>query len=58
MNIFFRAKRRARQEWRGVKSIATQYRPQIRLANIIYEATKIIYNPWYLLDIAVKNIIL
>lgn len=58
MNIFFRAKRRARQEWRGVKSIAKQYRPQIRLANVIYETSRIIYNPWYLVDILVKKVLL
>ena len=60
MNMFWRAKRRIRQEVKGLKYVIGQAQSQriIKLSYVTYEVSKIVYNPWYLLEIARRNIML
>ena len=50
MNMFWRAKRRLRQEIKGLKYVIGQAQSQ--------RIIKLVYNPWYLLEIARRNIML
>lgn len=60
MNMFWRAKRRLRQEVKGLKYVIGQAQSKriIKLSYVTYEVSKIVYNPWYLLEIARRNIML
>lgn len=58
MNMFWRAKRRLRQEIKGLKYIIGRPSSKkiIKLSYVSYEVSRIIYNPWYLLEILRRNI--
>jgi len=50
---FFRLKRRLKQEWRGLKYIfsSEEGKQVIKVSYVVYETTRVIYNPWRLIDI-------
>ena len=52
---FHKAKRRLKQEWKGLKYIfsSEEGKQVIRVSYILYETSRVIYNPWRLLDIFV-----
>jgi len=58
MDMFWRAKRRLRQEWKGVKYLINKpnNKAVIEISTVAYHIIKIIYNPFYLIDVA-SNII-
>ena len=55
VNMFFRGKRRLREEFRGLKSLMKKKRTQraLRASYYVVEAVRIVYNPWHLLDLFV-----
>ena len=59
MNIFWKAKRRLRNEMRGIKYVMSGKSSQkmIRLTSVIYETSRVFYNPFYLLEIARRQLI-
>lgn len=59
MNMFWRGKRRLRQEVKGLKYVIGARRSMkiIKFSFVAYQVTKICYNPWYLLDLAKKQIL-
>ena len=59
MNIFWKAKRRLRNEMRGIKYLMSGKSSQqmIRLTSVIYETSRVFYNPFYLLEIARRQLI-
>ena len=59
MNMFYRAKRRLKQEFRGLKYLMSGEKTQTALksASVVYEAIKIIYNPFYILDLSRRLIL-
>ena len=59
MNIFWRTKRRLRQEVKGLKYVIGTRRSIkiIKLSFVAYQAARICYNPWYLIDLAKKQIL-
>jgi hypothetical protein len=58
MNMFWKAKRRLRNEIAGLKYVIGKPRSKriITLSYVTYEISKTIYNPWYLLEIARRSI--
>lgn len=54
-NKIFRLKRRLKEEWKGIKYIFSSEEGQqiLRTSYIIYETSRVIYNPFRLLDIFV-----
>ena len=59
MNMFYRAKRRLKQEFKGIKYLASGDRTQsvLKSASVIYEVVKVIYNPFYFLDLSRRAIL-
>ena len=59
MNMFYRAKRRLKQEFKGIKYLASGDRTQkvLKSASVVYEAVKIIYNPFYIIDLSRRLIL-
>ena len=57
--LFLRARRRLRNEIKGLKYIigCQRSRKIIKLSFVAYHVSKICYNPWYLLEIAKKEIL-
>ena len=57
--MFYRAKRRLKQEVRGIKYIMSGDRTQkaLKSASVVYEAVKIIYNPFYIIDLSRRLIL-
>lgn len=58
MNLW-KIKRRLEQEMRGIKYLMSGNtgRTAIRVTNIIYEATRVAYNPLYLIEIGRRQLI-
>ncbi len=54
---FHKAKRRLKQEWKGLKYIfrSEEGKKIIRASYLVYQASRVIYNPWHLLDIIFAN---
>ncbi len=52
-----RWKRRAKSEWEGLTVIARRHRTETKIIQIIYETTRILYNPWRIFDLAFKNVL-
>ena len=50
---FHRAKRRLKQEWKGLKYIfsSEEGKQVIKVSYVVYETTRVLYNPWRLIDI-------
>ena len=59
MNIFWKAKRRLRNEMRGIKYLMNGKTTQrvIKVSKILYETSRVFYNPFYLLEIARRQLI-
>tara|TARA_B110000971_G_C19841687_1_gene422824 strand:+ start:291 stop:476 length:186 start_codon:yes stop_codon:yes gene_type:complete len=59
MNIFWKAKRRLRNEFKGLKYLMSGEKTQTALksASVVYEAIKIMYNPFYVLDLSRRLIL-
>tara|TARA_R110000824_G_scaffold128814_2_gene289916 strand:+ start:9951 stop:10145 length:195 start_codon:yes stop_codon:yes gene_type:complete len=57
VQMFFRAKRRLKQEWKGLKYIfsSDEGKKIIKTTYIMVESIKVIYNPWYLFDIIFRH---
>ena len=57
--LFLRARRRLRNEIKGLKYIIGYRRSRkiIKLSFVAYHVGKVFYNPWYLIDIAKKEIL-
>jgi len=57
MGTYYRLKRRLRNEWNGFKCIVgiKTTKVAIKSITVAYEITKIIYNPWYILEYVFKN---
>tara|TARA_R110000737_G_scaffold333351_2_gene350965 strand:+ start:462 stop:647 length:186 start_codon:yes stop_codon:yes gene_type:complete len=58
MNLFW-LRRRLRSEIQGLKYVLGNEKSKeiIKLSYVVYETVRIIYNPWYMLNIAKRNII-
>jgi len=58
MNMFFRSKRRLKQEIKGIKYLMSGRKTKkiITATYVAYQITKIVYNPFYLICIA-NNVI-
>ena len=58
MNMYW-LRRRLRQEIQGLKYVIGNEKSKeiIKLSYVVYETVRIIYNPWYMLNIAKRNII-
>ena len=54
---FHRAKKRLKQEWRGLKYMfrSEEGKKIIKTTYIITESIKVIYNPWYVLDLIFRH---
>ena len=59
MNMFWKAKRRLRNEFKGLKYLMSGEKTQTALksASVVYEAIKIMYNPFYVLDLSRRLIL-
>ena len=57
--MFYRAKRRLKQEFKGIKYLASGDRTQkaLKSVSVVYEAVKIIYNPFYIIDLSRRLIL-
>ena len=58
MNLYW-LRRRLRSEVAGLKYVIGNEKSKeiIKLSYVVYETVRIIYNPWYMLSIAKRNII-
>tara|TARA_R110000782_G_C14524284_1_gene381483 strand:- start:216 stop:410 length:195 start_codon:yes stop_codon:yes gene_type:complete len=54
---FHKAKRRIKQEWKGLKYMfkSEEGKKIIKTTYYISQTVKVIYNPWYLLDIIFRH---
>ena len=59
MQMFWKAKRRLRNEFKGLKYLMSGEKTQTALksASVVYEAIKIMYNPFYVLDLSRRLIL-
>ena len=59
MNMFYRAKRRLKQEFRGIKYLMSGEKTQkaLKSASVVYEVVKVMYNPFYFLDLSRRLIL-
>ena len=57
--MFWKAKRRLRNEFKGLKYLMSGEKTQTALksASVVYEAVKIMYNPFYVLDLSRRLIL-
>ena len=57
VQMFFRAKRRLKQEWRGLKYMfrSDEGKKIIKTTYIMVECVKVLYNPFYILDIIFRH---
>ena len=57
MNMFWRAKRRLRQEVKGLKLLIRTRtgRKVIKISLLTYDISRLIYNPFYLIDIVKRT---
>ena len=59
MSIFWKAKRRLRNEFKGLKYLMSGKKTQqaIKSASVVYEVVKVMYNPFYFLDLSRRLIL-
>ena len=59
MNMFYRTKRRLRNEFKGLRYLMSGEKTQkaIKSASVVYEVVKVIYNPFYFLDLSRRLIL-
>jgi hypothetical protein len=57
--LFFRARRRLRQEIKGLKYVIGARRSMkiIKFSFVAYQVSRVLYNPFYLIEIAKKEIL-
>lgn len=57
VQMFFRAKRRLKSEWRGLKSLLRKKSTKrlLKVSYVLYEVSRVIYNPFRILDLIFIN---